>query len=312
MTHAAYIFKPGRYFLNRFRELQKRCEEHGKQKISRNEKEYFILWSEILEYLATEGVNINNITHTEYDMGAWSDACEHGLGGYTSNGKMFRYEIPRRFQGIFHINMLEFLAAKWTIYLAIKESREKYRHIAHAGDNTSAVAWLQKSSFNSKSHPEHSHTSRNLARMLMNEKATIRNCHKPGVTNFVADILSRDTHLPENVVKFALSKLFPNLVPESLSFVSLEKEINSELASLVQLKPNVQASPINITRSNVGRLLGGLDSSKEMVLKIHTLTNLIREKEPCCCPLSLKALDETNLAKHHSPVLELVQLATFA
>ena len=189
MTYAAYIFKPGKYFLNRFRELQKRCEQHGKQKISKGEREDFLLWSEFLENLRTEGVSINNVTHTKYDTGAWSDACEHGLGGYTSKGTFFRYEIPKRFQGVFHINLLEFIAAKWSIYLAIQDSHENYRHIAHAGDNTSAVAWLQKNSHNSKTHPEHSHNSRNFARMLMNKKNTISNCHKPGVTNFVADIL---------------------------------------------------------------------------------------------------------------------------
>ena len=77
MTHAAYIFKPGCYFLNRFRELQKRCEEHEKQKISNNEKFDFILWSQFLVHLATEGVNINNITYTKHDMGAWSDCLMH-------------------------------------------------------------------------------------------------------------------------------------------------------------------------------------------------------------------------------------------
>ena len=106
MTYAAYIFKPGKYFLNRFRELQKRCEQHGKQKISKGEREDFLLWSEFLENLTTEGVCINNVTHTKYDTGAWSDAYEHGLGGYTSKGTFFRYEIPKRFQGVFHINLL--------------------------------------------------------------------------------------------------------------------------------------------------------------------------------------------------------------
>ena len=308
LTHAAYIYKTGRYFLNRLRELDQRCIQYGKQKISKGEREDLILWNEFLENLTTDGVSINNVTQTVYDVAAWSDACEHGLGGYTSNGTMFSYEIPKRFQGIFHINLLEFLAAKWTICLGIRDSKTDHCHVAHAGDNTSAVAWLRKNCHNSKTHPAHSHTCREFARMLMKEKSNISNCHKPGATNFVADILSRDTHLPQNILKFAISNLFPNQVPESLNFVSLEKEINSDLASFTQLQHNEQASQINITRSNLGLLLGGCDSSKEMASTILTLTNSTKEKEFCCCPLSQKVLEEMSMARQHSPVFELEQL----
>ena len=282
---------------------------YGKQKLSEGEKEDFILWTEFLEELTTNGVNINNITHTKYNAGAWSDACEHGLGGYTSNGLFFSYEIPREYQSIFSINLLEFIAAKWTIYLATKENEKEHLHIAHAGDNTSAVSWMKKTSFNSKTHPEYSEASRSFARMLMKEKNVISNCHKPGVTNFVADILSRDTHLPENILKLAISSLFPTQVPDSLQAVNLKNEINLELASLMQLVHNATASPANITRSNVGRLLGGSASSKEMASKILGLIASTKESGSSCCPLSQKVLGEMNLAQEHSPVLELALLA---
>ena len=143
-----------------------KAEVMNKQKISNGEKEDFILWSEFSEHITTEGVSINKITHIKHDMGAWSDACEHRLGGDTSNGTIFSYKIPKHFHGIFSINLLEFLAAKWTIYLAIKEFKTKYCHIAHVGDNTSAVSWLRKSNHNSKSHPEHNETPRNFVRIF--------------------------------------------------------------------------------------------------------------------------------------------------
>ena len=38
LTHPSYICKPGRYFLNRFRELERRCKKYGKQKIRSGEK----------------------------------------------------------------------------------------------------------------------------------------------------------------------------------------------------------------------------------------------------------------------------------
>ena len=129
---------------------------------------------------------------------------------------------------------MEFIAAKWTVYLATKEQKDAdHLHVAHAGDNTSAVVWMKKTSFNSKTHPEHSVASRSFARLLMQEKTVVSNCHKPGVTNFVADILSRDTHLPVNILKFAISSLYPTQVPDSLQAVNLTNEINLGLASLM-------------------------------------------------------------------------------
>ena len=124
----------------------------------------------------------------------------------------------------------------------------------------SAVSWLQKSSFNSKTHPEHSEASRDFARLLMQERATISNCHKPEVTNFVADILSRGTNLPINILKLAILTLFPNQVPDSLKAVNLKNEIDSELASLMPLVHNKTASPASIKRSKMRLLLGGCAS----------------------------------------------------
>ena len=112
LTHAAYIFRPARFFLNRLRQLERRCERFFKQKNTDEEKKDFILWSEFLEQLTTEGVSINNITNVIQDAGAFSDACEHGLGGYTTQGSAFSYEIPPEYRGIFHINLLEFISAK--------------------------------------------------------------------------------------------------------------------------------------------------------------------------------------------------------
>ena len=121
--------------------------------------------------------------------------------------------------------------------------------------------------------------------------------------------ISSETHLPTNVLKFAILKLFPTQVPDSLKIVNLQKKISSELASLMRLMPSVAASQANIKRSNVGRLLGGSASSKEMVSQIRGLIHSTKESGSSCCPLSQKVLDEINLAREHSPVSELTLLA---
>lgn len=111
LTHTVTIFYPGRFFLNRIRSLENRCEKFGRQKISTEELKDLELWMDFLDHITTTGVSINNITFTDYDIICWSDASEHGLGGYTSTGLAFSYAIPKHLQGLLHINLLEFLAA---------------------------------------------------------------------------------------------------------------------------------------------------------------------------------------------------------
>ena len=38
------------------------------------------------------------------------DASEHGLGGFASHGRAWRFELPTELSGRVHINLLEFLA----------------------------------------------------------------------------------------------------------------------------------------------------------------------------------------------------------
>ena len=90
--------------------------------------------------MSTTGSSINSITYTTIDDITISDAFPHGLGEFTRSGFMFSYKIPHKYQGRFHINFLEYLAAKWPIYLAITTLKIPHPHIAHCGDNTSAVA----------------------------------------------------------------------------------------------------------------------------------------------------------------------------
>ena len=167
---------------------------------------------------------------------------------------------------------------------------------------------MRKTSFNSKTHPEHSAASRSFDRLLMSEKAIVSNCHKPGHTIFVDDILSRDTHLPINVLKFAILTLFPSQVPDSLEVVDLKKEIDSDLASLMHLMPKPTASIASIKQSSVGALLAGSDSSKEMASTILGLKHSTKESASSCCQLSQKVLEEMSSAHEHSSISELTLL----
>ena len=130
LTHVVYIFFPGRSFLNRIRGLDQRCEKYGRQNLASEELADFKVWVEFLGRLTKFSTSINNVTTTEIDITCWSDACETELGGYTSSGQAFSFKIPPHSQGIFHINLLEFLAAKHTISLALKHSQGQNIKIA--------------------------------------------------------------------------------------------------------------------------------------------------------------------------------------
>ena len=134
----------------------------------------------------------------------------------------------------------------------------------HLGDNTSAEAWLRKCSFSTKSHAAHNKVARTFGRLLMTQKARVTSCHVPGITNFAADMLSRDTHISLTNLQHILPQLFPHQVPASLTLVDLNDEITSELVSLKQLCHNRTDSPENLKRNSAGTSIAGDDTCQAL------------------------------------------------
>ena len=100
-----------------------------------------ILWEKLLFRATTEGININHVTFTNPSVICFSDACEHGMGGYIKNGPAWRFKIPKHLVGVFSINLLEFIAAFLTIEFAIWYKNNKtYPHrILAFTDSSSAL-----------------------------------------------------------------------------------------------------------------------------------------------------------------------------
>ena len=138
----------GRFFLNRFRRLLKRCQNHGPQYLSKMEKKDVELWIKMLTRALQIGVSINQITFVQNDEIIFTDACETGLLGYnTRTGKAWQYRLPEWMQKQFHINILEFIASLIGIWLEVKDNKLRYLNILAKTDNNSAVGWLIKSNF---------------------------------------------------------------------------------------------------------------------------------------------------------------------
>ena len=230
--HTVTLFFPARFFLDRIRSLERRCIKYGTQHIPTEEQKDPSLWLNFLDHIITVGISINNITFTKFDVICWSDASEHGLGGYTSTGLAFSYEIPEVHQGLLHINLREFIAAHRTIHTAVEHSNKKYYRIAQMADNTSALVWFRKTSFHTQKQAAHTEAAQICATMMMEKEATLASTHKAGKANVVADLRSRDTHLNETQLTTKIVNLFPIQAPNSLKFVDLSALISSELSLL--------------------------------------------------------------------------------
>ena len=300
-NHVGYIIPTARYFINRLRHLLFRCEKYGTQKIQKWELEDLKLWQKFLEHTSKSGISFNNVCFTKQTSETLTDASEFGLGGFnTSTGKAWRFEIPLWMRKTMHINLLEFIACTIGIWLEIIDNRNqnKFQRIHALTDNSSAVGWLYKASFNPKTHHGHDTVARKLATLLLESKTTITSQHTPGRMNVVADSLSRDFHLPINHLTLILKSLYPQQTKKNF-FIrqALPQEIISWIFSLKHSSTKPTASQFAPERSKTGVFFAGSASLKDVVSKINSLQNLTKNPKSTSCAHSQKVLEEMNLAK---------------
>ena len=60
---------------------------------------------------------MNHITLGSFQTFCISDASEHGIGGFNSEGIAWKLELPYDLQHYFSLNLLEFVAARITIMM---------------------------------------------------------------------------------------------------------------------------------------------------------------------------------------------------
>jgi hypothetical protein len=176
LQHIANIMVQGNHFLGRLRSAVLRADKFKGTRISSEEMKDLVLWKDFL-VVAHTGIGLNLLTTREPNNILWTDACEHGLGGYSLKmGWAWRWEtIPLHLRGRKPVNFLELLACLAGIMLSIEEDNPVagYCYLS-ATDNTSAMGWLRKSNFVSDgNHAAHlglarEFTSELLRRALMN------------------------------------------------------------------------------------------------------------------------------------------------
>lgn len=114
LNHVGHIIPFSRHFLHRLRRpLNSKWNRHTKS-FTTAQKEDLQLWLDILS-VAKQGVSINLLTYRRPDILCWSDASLTGLGGYSSSGLAWRWEIPMTYRGYLTLNSLEYAASIITI-----------------------------------------------------------------------------------------------------------------------------------------------------------------------------------------------------
>ena len=279
LNHAGHILPLARYFLPRLRYRLQMCKKWGKQQLAQWDIEDLHLWLEMLKHASQEGVSINNVTFTIPTHVGTTDACETGMGGYMDDGTAWRYQLPYDLHGIFTINLLEFMAAIINIWLLLQRTKKGLK-IMNWTDSSSALGWLHHSTFNPVTQPMHDIIARHLANILLDHDSTLYSQHVAGKQNAIADSLSRDTHIPDSHLVFALKSLYPQQIPSNFHLMTLPKEIVSWVYSLKALKTVKTGMRQDHRPSKLGAFLAGNDSWQQLESKISTLTDGLKDNEP--------------------------------
>ena len=93
-------------------------------------------------------MSMNLLTHRCPTHEHMSDACEHGIGGWSSSGRAWRFALPEEPWGRFTLNYLELLAAvigPWIDH--IEGNLPTLSCVLSGTDSTTAEGWLRKSNF---------------------------------------------------------------------------------------------------------------------------------------------------------------------
>ena len=173
---------------------------------------------------AASGVSLNLLTYRTPTITCWSDACLTGMGGYESSGRAWRWEIPLDCRGRVTLNCIEYIAWIITIQLFIQNNIDPEPCILSLLDNSSAISWIFKSSFDYSSKSLNSHLARHLATMMLDNDACLYSQHIAGSNNVIADSLSRDFHMPSHTLSSLIRS--HSLVPAGFILSPLQDGIN--------------------------------------------------------------------------------------
>jgi hypothetical protein len=235
LNHAASAYPIMRYFLSRIRVVLTSWDISNKSKkveryLSTQVIEDLKLWKDDFLPAITRGMSLNLITYRRPSFLCWSDACPEGLGGFDHKGRAWRYQIPENFRKSMRHrnNCLEFLAMIFTIWQAVLQDESSQEEcFLSVGDNSSAIGWLHKASIDPAKNLPLFLAARKFAKIMLKSNSCIYSQHIPGISNSVADMLSRRFDLNDDELTSYLNSVPSYQVQNSFRIVPVHQEINS-------------------------------------------------------------------------------------
>jgi hypothetical protein len=253
LENVCQIIHAGRHFLGRLRALLYSFElrRWGHRNLSPETQKDLKLWLSFLKRAAA-GVSLNLLVFRPPTHVYRTDACIHGLGGYSNLGRAWRLAIPPELIGRAHINLLEFMGTiigPWIDFL--EGNLPELSSVFSQGDNTTATGWSHRSNFESEQRPVHLKVARRLGTLQLEAKIQLVNEWIAGDENTIADSLSRDTHLPSDVHVALLTAHFPSQMPVGFRLTPLPAAITSWVSSILRSLPEPSDACPRLTRSAI-------------------------------------------------------------
>jgi hypothetical protein len=257
LNHAASILPLARHFLCRLSYSTSKADYFKPIKLNKAVINDLRLWIKILDKLES-GISMNLLTFRPPDIIIWTDACEYGIGGYSSpRGRAWKWPIPVELQQRAHINILEFIAVLVGVWIEIIEgSATPETCILAFGDNTSAMGWINRSKYrddedNEKTIEAKLTIARKLASISIENDIRIFSQWFPGEANQVADFLSRNPNDKNENLSQTILSLFQQQVPKDFRISHLPNEIESFIFNTLSSLPKNQQPHLDIKDSDV-------------------------------------------------------------
>jgi len=246
LNHTASIIPISRHFLSRLYFSLSKMKDFKKYNLPKMVIKDLQLWQKIL-YKANIGISLNLLTYRAPNKLYWSDACEYGIGGFSSEGKAWRWNIPENLRDRAHINLLEFMAELAGIWDDIIENKLQPEDCLLAfGDSMTAMGWIHKSRYRSENDSNETAEARliiarKLADLVIDNDLKLYSQWFAGSKNEVADLLSREGGiLNDKSLTNKIISEFSQQVPKK--FQSISTEARNNITLLRNAAENSQAS----------------------------------------------------------------------
>jgi hypothetical protein len=213
------------------------------------------LWKDSFLPALSMGMSLNLITYRRPSFLCWSDACPDGMGGFDHLGFAWRFRIPEKFRSRMKNknNCLEFVASIITIWQSIIQDRTGPEEcFLSLGDNSSSVGWLHKASVDPTKNLPLFLASRKFAQIMLTYRACIYSQHISGISNTIADALSRRFDLDDNSLTTLINSQPHLQVQNSFKLCQLNPEISSWMISWMQNCKETKVSQKIPKTRNVG------------------------------------------------------------